>query len=255
MNEKVKNLLGVAIIISVVIVSFSVLLFVQFYNKSIEPSSFRSFSVSGEGKEVVIPDVVQFTFSVITQGGKNIGDLQRENTEKANKAIEFVKSKDVEEKDIKTQNYNVEPRYQYYNCPERGGVCPPPDIIGYTITQIVEVKVRNFDIIGDLLSGVVVNGANSVSSLNFTIDDPTEVQNKAREQAISKAKLKAESIAKAGGFNVGRLLSVTEGGQFPIIYEAKSLGMGGAMDSAPAPTIEPGSQEIIVNVTLTYEIE
>ena len=55
-----------------VILAISSLLFANIYSKSIEPSSYRSFSVSGEGKITAIPDVAQFTFSLITEGGKTL---------------------------------------------------------------------------------------------------------------------------------------------------------------------------------------
>ena len=193
---------------------------------------------------------------VITEGGMGIGALQTENTKKVNKAIEFVKSKAINEKDIKTQSYNVQPRYQYFNCPRDGGACPPPAIVGYTITQSVLVKVRDFAKVGDLLSGVVGQGANSVSDLSFTLDDPTMVQNEARAEAINKAHAKAESLARAGGFALGRLISIEEGNMYqPPIYamESAKYGMGGGVTSS-APSIEPGSQEVNISVMLKYEI-
>ena len=134
--------------------------------------------------------------------------------------------------------------------------CPPPEIVGYTVQQTVSVKVRDFSKVGSLLSEVVQSGANSVSQLSFTLDDPTEVQNQARAEAIQKAKDKAKSIAKAGRFDLGRLLSIEEGEGYYPVYK---YGLGGAesmaMDAAPAPTIQPGSQDIQVTVTLRYEIE
>ncbi len=260
MTPKTKNYLGVAIIISILIVSFSSWSFVRSYSRSIEPSSFRSFSVSGEGEVVVVPDVAEFSFSVITEGGTDIANLQEKNTKEANAGINFVKSQGVDAKDIKTQNYNLNPRYQYYSCPRPFGgevePCPPPEIVGYTITQSILVKIRDFTKIGDVLGGVVSAGANSVSQLSFTIDDPEEVKAQAREEAIEQAQEKAKSIAKTAGFNLGRLLSIRESGGFPqqVLYRAESLdyGIGGAVQSAPA--IEPGSEDVTVNVTLTYEI-
>ena len=54
--------------------------------------------------------------------------------------------------------------------------------------------------IGDILGGVVKAGANTVSQLQFTINDPDVPKSVARAEAIAKAKTKAEEIAKAGGF-------------------------------------------------------
>ncbi len=260
MNNKIKNYLGVAVIIVLLFTAYAALSYVKTYSRSIQPSSFRSFSVSAEGKIVAIPDVAQFTFGVKTEGGKNIADLQKENTEKINKAIEFVKSNDVDAKDIKTTNYSLNPRYQYYSCPHPESSvtpCPPPDIVGYTITQTVSVKIRDFAKIGDILAGVIENGANEVSSLSFAIDDQTLVQDQARNEAIAKAKTRALSVAKAGGFRLGRLLSIEEG-YAPVYYgyeTMKAAGIGGGADSLPSPTIEAGSQEVTVTMTLRYEIE
>jgi uncharacterized protein YggE len=115
------------------------------------------------------------------------------------------------------------------------------------------VKIRDFAKIGEVVSGVVGSGANSVSELSFAIDDPTAVQNQARGEAIDKARNKARAIAEAGDFSIGRLLSIDENapGQPPV------YGVGGAMDekALSAPTIEPGSQEVVVTVNLTYEIK
>jgi uncharacterized protein YggE len=253
MNKKIKNCLGIAIIAVLVIFALSGAVYVYFYSKWAQPSSYRSFSVSGEGKAVAVPDIARFTFSVITEGGLGLGDLQLTNTTKTNKVLEFLTSKGIDKKDIKTEGYNLTPRYQYFDC-RKNGVCPPAEIVGYSVSQMVSVKIRDFAKIGELLSGVVANGANSVSELSFTIDDPTEVQNQAREEAIAKAKVKAEAVAKAGGFSLGKLLSIEEGGLYAPMAMEKSYGIGGGGVSS-VPTVEPGSQEITVNMTLSFEIK
>ena len=265
MNEKIRNYLGVAAIVALLAGAGASWRYVGAYAKSIEPSSFRSFSVYGEGKATTIPDIAEFSFSIITEGGKDLGKLQSENTAKANGTIAFLKSNGVEEKDIRTSGYSVEPRYQYFECGPRilppGGVsslepCPPPEITGYTVRQSVSVKVRDFSVAGDLLSGVVKEGANSVSGLSFRVDDPEKSRAEAREKAIGKARTKAEAIAKAGGFKVGRLLNLDEGGSPIPIFDQYGMGGGAFEKSAPsaAPIIEPGSQEISVTINLRYEI-
>jgi len=271
MNQNIKNVLGGVIAITVLAIGYAAISYVDSYGKAIQPSSFRSFSVTGDGKVVAVPDIAEFSFTVITEGGKDVSGLQTENTNKINKAIAFIKSKGVEDKDIKTSYYNVDPRYQTYQCRTTpsyitsGSVpsveaCPPASIVGYTITQSVDVKIRDFTKIGDVMSGVVTNGANQVGSLSFTIDDQTKVQNEARAQAIVKAKEQAQSIAKAGGFRVGQLLGISEGYNPYRSYSydmAASNGIGGGMKAAiaPSPAIQAGSQEVSVTVTMQYEIE
>lgn len=259
MNTRIKDYVGVAIIVALLVTALAAWQFVQLYGRRIEPSSFRSFSVSGRGKAVAVPDVAAFTFSVVTQGGKDVESLQSQNTDKMNRAIDFVKQQGVDAKDITTQNYNIDPRYQYYNCSQGGSAtpCPPPDIAGYTVTQSVQVKIRDFAKIGDILSGVVKNGANSVSQLSFTIDDPTSVQNAARAEAIEKAKAQAKSIADTAGFTLGQLLSIQENSTplpQPYQYDMRKMNFEAYRTGGAAPSVEAGSQDIVENVTLTYEI-
>ena len=100
---------------------------------------------------------------------------------------------------------------------------------------------------------MVSNGANSVSSLSFEIDDPTALENIARSEAIAKAREKARQIAKEGNFRLGKLFSVSESN-----YPYRLYGMGGGVaEAAPSAkvSVEPGSQKITVTVNLTYEIK
>lgn len=261
-----KKYLYVVIIAALLAFSYGVVGLVGALKNSIDPSFARSFSVSGEGKVVAVPDVAQFSFTVLTEGGTNVASLQKINTESTNAAIDFIKSKGIAKEDITTQGYTVSPRYQYYSCSRSVSLgevipiepCPPAEIVGYTISQTVLVKAREhaFGIVGELLSGVVEHGANSVSQLWFTIDDPAMVEQEARQKAIEQAKEKAKATARAGGFRLGRLLSLSEGGFMPFykgvgLESVRDAGIGGA---APAPSIEPGSQDIMVTVTLMYEI-
>jgi uncharacterized protein len=259
MNSKTKIYFGAGFLVIALLFAGAYFCYVNAYSRSIQPSAYRSFSVSADAKVVAVPDVSQFTFSVITEGGKDIASLQKTNTDKINKAIDFLKAKGIDQKDIKTLNYSLDPKYTYYNCPHPESSitpCPPAQITGYTITQTVSVKVRDFTKIGDVLGGVVDNGANSVSQLSFTIDDPTSLENQARDQAIAKAIEKAKLTAQAGGFKLGRLLSIDEG--YTPYYSYGGGISAKDMSSIPSnitPNIEPGSQEVTANVALRYEIK
>lgn len=268
MSNGIKNILGLAGVVAILCFAASSLWYVHEFSRNTQPTSFRSFSVAGSGKATAIPDVARFTVQVITEGDTNLGASQEKNTGKVNAVITFIKTKNVEQKDIKTQNYSVDPRYQYYNCSQEAPIqgvtqpvkpCPPPQIVGYTVSQTIAITIRekNFGAIGDLLSGVVKNGANSVSQLSFEVDDLTAVQSEARAKGIEKAKVKAAQMAKAGGFSLGRLLSIDEGSA-PEPYAARYFSAApqtASVEGKSAPTIEPGSQEVTVDVTLKYEIQ
>lgn len=251
MSDKLKSILFLALIIMSLAFAVAVLDFVSSYSRSVVFT--RSFTASGEGKVITVPDVAETTFSVLTQGGKDVVKLQQENSRNTNKAVDFLKSKEIDVKDIETSGYNISPRYQYFDC--KDGICPPSEIIGYTISNSITVKIRNFDIIGDVLTGVVANGANTVSGVSFTIDDPESFKKEARNEAIKEAREKAVAIARAGGFKIGKIISISESGPYMPYYSTKAMGLASAgMEAADAPMIEPGSQELKVNVTITFEI-
>lgn len=248
-------------IIFMFVLAIGVYRYTDAYASSIQPGNFRSFSVSGEGKVVISPDVAKFSYSVITEGGNDLSSLMKLNEDKGGKAIAFLKAEGVKADDIKTQQFNVSPRYQYSNCSGlQGGQCPPPSIVGYTVSQTVSVKVRkdDFGAIGKLLSGVVGAGANSVSQISFDVDDRNKAESEARAAAFAEARDKAEALADAGGFRIGRLLDISEGGYGPYYAQSeRSLSYGAGADSAYATapaSIEPGTQDIVINLALRYEI-
>jgi hypothetical protein len=215
----------------------------------------KTFSVDGVGKIDSVPDVASFSVSVLTEGGRNVADAQKANTEKMNKINAYLKEQGIEAKDLKTSQYNVSPRYDYPSC--KDGICPRPTISGYSISQSLDVKVRETEKLGDLLSGVVENGGNNVSDIRFVVDDEDAAKADARKEAIDKAKKKAQTMAKAAGFRLGKIVSIYENSAAPMPMDA--YGRGGMemsdMKVAAAPTIEPGTQTSEVQVSLTYEIE
>jgi hypothetical protein len=197
----------------------------------------------GEGRVYTKPDIAIVDLSVITEGW-SVKDVQEKNTEKMNGVIDFLKDFEIPEKDIKTKNYRIRPRYSY----EKGRA---PQIAGYEITQTLEVKIRDMGKIGEILDGSVGAGANQVNSLGFEIDNDEEFKAQARELAIKEAKEKANKLASQLGVKLIKISGFDEGTSFdyPVFRE---LGMGGG---EVAPQIEVGENEIIVNVTLIYEID
>jgi uncharacterized protein YggE len=237
--------LKTTLIFGIFIFSFSFLWFVYEYSK-LRPE-LRTFSVSGEGKEVVLPNIAEIRIGVISEG-QDLRLLQKENSEKMNRIISFLKKKGIDEKNIQTENYLVSPKYDYSK--------PPYKIVGYTINQDLRVKVRDLSKIGEILSQAVNYGANNVYGPNFIVDDKEVYLEKAREKAIKNAKEKAEKIAKIAGFRLGKIVSIIESSPYdyyPFMLEEK-IGKGGESLPAVQPQIQPGSQEIKVQVNITYEI-
>lgn len=218
----------------------------------------RQISVQGEGKVAVRPDIAVFTAGVLTQAGK-VGDAQKENTERSNAVLAFLKKQGIAEKDIKTVSYSINPQYQYFDSLPCLGVrpCPPrpsPEIVSYDVRHTLEVKVRDLEKVDELLEGVVAAGANEVGSISFRVDDDEAVKAEARKMAIEDAENKAKKLARDLDVRLGRVTGFFESGAgFPVFAQSLKGGFGGDVISAPAPSVEPGEQEIRSVVTITYE--
>ncbi len=253
-QKKIKNYLYVNLM---VVISIFVLVFIFYVFGYLNALPKRTFNVTSEAKVSVIPDIGEITVGVLTEGDKDLVNLQKENAEKINKIISFLKVQSIEEKDIKTTNYSISPRYQYFSCLETSKVCPPPEIVGYSLSQNLVIKVRNLELLGSILKGVVSNGANNVSGPYFVVDEIERYQEKAREEAIKKAFEKAKNIAKAANFKLGKLINIQELNETPIYPLRQSFEVGGSGGdlSFKEPTLPAGSQEIKVSVILTYEIK
>ena len=208
----------------------------------------REISVSSQGKVVLSPDVAIIRLGVSSEGSK-IADVVKDNTAKMNAVLDEIKKLGVAGEDIKTLNYSLYPRYDYIEGKRFSH--------GYTLTQEIQVKSRNFSQVGDILEKSSDKGANTIGDLQFTIDDQTTAKTAALEDAISKAKAKAQKIALAGGLKLGKVMTLYEDSGSAPYY-----GIGAGYDSstklesaAVAPTIEPGQQELTVNVTLVYRVK
>mgnify|MGYP001589973075 CR=1 FL=1 len=207
---------------------------------------YQTVSFTGEGKVKSAPDTVKADIGLTTEGKDTIS-VQNESSSKINAVIAFLKDQGISEADIKTSNYSLSPKYEY----TKG----KSSLVGYILNQNLEVTVRKLETVGEILDGSVKNGANQINSVSLFVDKPEELKNKAREEAVKQAKEKALAVAEIAGFRLGRLVNFTEGfsGEPPVFFEALGKGLGGDLSSSPQ--IEPGTQEIKVNVTLTYLIK
>lgn len=223
-------------------------------------SASNTISVSGEGEVFAVPDTATFSVT-IQERAKDVAAAQAAATKKNNDVVAYLKEAGVDEKDIQTADYNVNPQYEYVNGVCREGYCQPgtQKLTGFEVTQTLTVKVKDTDKAGELLSGVGSRGASSVSGLSFTIADQDQLEVDARDEAIADAKAKADELAASLGVSIVRVVGFSENEYQP--YYAYGRG-GVTMDlavaqeakAAPSPEIPVGQNKITSNVNITYEI-
>jgi uncharacterized protein len=238
----------IVVLVAGVLVFFAGIVYYEF--KAVDQGT-DQFSVSGEGKVYATPDIATISLGMRNEG-QDIKVLTKTNTDSVNKIISGLENLGVDKKDIQTTNYSVTPKYNWTQ--DKGNV---PD--GYTIEQNIQVKIRDFSKVGDVLTLATNDGANIVNGLQFSIDDQEKFKTEAREKAIAQAKAKADSITKSSGMKLGKLVNVSENFVMPyqpVAYNMmKATGMGVAESAPVSADVQAGQQEISVTVNLTYKVK
>ncbi len=218
---------------------------IPFNVTSVMTTKTDTFTVTGEGKVSVKPDVAMVNVGVQTNGA-TVNTTQDQLNRNINAVSTAVKKIDVADGDIQTTNYAINPTYDYTSGTQR--------ITGYQASASLGIKVRKIENANAVIDAATKAGANDVGGISFDVDDKTNVQNEARQKAVADAKKKAGDAARTAGFSLGKIINYTEGfvSPRPIPMMAKALAPEAA-DAAPTQ-LEQGSSDITVQVTLSYEI-
>lgn len=203
----------------------------------------RTITVSASGSVSAEPDRARLTSGVSAEGA-SAREALTANTAAMQKVIGELKSAGIDPKDIQTSSFRVEPRYTR---PAEGQA---PTINGYTVTNEVEVLVRDIEKVGDILDRLVTAGANQSSGLSFEVSTAETALDEARKQAVANARRRAELYAAAAGAAVGEVLTITEGdgAQPPRPVFARAM-------KAEAVPIERGTQTLEASVTITWALQ
>lgn len=205
------------------------------------------FTVDGTGEATGKPDTAQFTVGV-TKTGSSVDETQSQTNTAVNKVVAALKAVGIDEKDIKTDDYSVNPNVDFSTGSQRTS--------GYTVSTNITVKIKDANKANSALDAATKNGANIVNGVSFTLNDDErkKLENQARADAIKDAKDQAAVISKQAGIRLGRVTNIvvnptTPG---PIMYDK---AMNAAGQSAPEDTtqLQPGENKVTVTVTLYYE--
>lgn len=219
---------------------------IPFSVNSITTTKSDTFNVTGEGKVTIKPDIA-FISVGIQANGSSVKSVQEQINSVINKVSESVKGLGVDSKDIQTRNYSINPDYDYTGGNQR--------IKGYIASTNLSIKVREIDKVNEVIDAATGNGANQVGGISFDVDDRTKAENEARQKAVEEAKKKAQNAASIAGFKLGRIINYSEsfaGYPGPIPLTKTQDAIGGLEN----PTrVEPGSTDVTVVVTLSYELQ
>jgi len=206
-----------------------------------------AFNVTGTGKASVKSDQTTVRLGVQAQA-PSAEAVREQMNQSINKVSAAIKALGVTETDIKTDNFNINPNYDY--TPEG-----KQNIISYNGNVSLTVKVKESALANKVIDAATANGANQVGNLTFDTVDQTAAEEEARTKAIADAKMKAQKAADAAGFKLGKIINYNEGtnGGATPMYDMRAMSAAGSAEKVTTQ-LEAGENEISVSVTLSYEI-
>lgn len=168
--------------------------------ESVPCDSSRSIQVSGVAVVNVMPDRALIKLGV-QSNGRSAKEAQSRNSATIKQVVKALKSLGIEEKDIATDWYIIEPLYEDYDSLR---------IKGYRIYNIIEITMRDVGIANDAIVAAFQVGANQVVDVQFYTSELRKYRDQARELAMQAATEKAEALASTAGAGINCVLTINE---------------------------------------------
>ena len=198
-------------------------------------------------------DSALISLAVVTNG-KDLEEVSTENAVKTRKVMKSIRSLDIKNLDLNTSEYNVIPQRDYK--------LRPPRIMGYEVHNSIIVKLEKFEpeklsvIVSRIIGLSLESGANNIQSVQLYIKDKNIYEKQALNSAVKEAMERAETLAKAAGVKIERIVSITTQ---PIDNPQKPLMLrsaGPIMETdVSSPPIEIGESTVRVVVNMVFEID
>jgi hypothetical protein len=204
-------------------------------------------TVKGTGIVSARPDTLYAQVGVQSDNG-SLADAQWDAGQKINAMLGILKDAGVEDKDIATSRYAVEPLMEY----------PPnqqPRRVGYRVTHILSLKIRDIANAGKLIDQLTAAGANNVSNIGFGFSNPTALLRQARDAAMGDAWSKGTQYASLSGVTLGPPLLIEDAGANTAPAPQTINPQGFFAPGSPNTLISPGQLDVRVEVSVVYSIK
>ena len=212
-------------------------------------AAFRAttLNLSAYGETRVAPD--QATISLGVQNdAPTAAEAIRQNAAKMTQVIAALRKAGIPEKDIQTSNLSVSPQYVYQEN-------LPPRLTGYQVSNQVTVTSHDMSRVCQLVDATVNAGADTVGGISFGLNDSTAAENDARVKAVQALQAKADLYARATGYHLVRLISLSEGSSYaaPPPMPPSPMYMAKAERDVSTP-VSAGETRVRVDVSAVYEL-
>ena len=195
--------------------------------------------VTGTGTVSIKPDIAEVGFTVRAQE-KDVSDAQQQNAKLMEAVLEVIKARGIAEEDIETGYLNINEVRDYSKNTSK--------VVGYEVYHTVNVKVRDMDVLGSLISEAVAAGASDVSGPEYSIEDDSEAYLQALGMAVESAGAKARAIAAGAGDENG-------GADSAVVYDDTNRTLKAQAAAEPAEDALTEAQTVMPTIKVTATVD
>ncbi len=219
-------------------------------NWAIAQNKAPHLTLTGTSSVSATPDLALISIGMVTES-EVASDALADNNERTQDVLSALKEAGIESADLQTSNFSIQPNIVYPGSSSLGRD-NGPQIVGYTVNNTLNVRIRNMALIGTVLDQAIRLGGNSISGPNFDVENGAPFRADARRQAMANALEKALDYAEAAGVELGRISVINEqAGYSPRPEMAMAMRTTAADSSVP---IESGQVSFSATVTVEWEI-
>ena len=208
--------------------------------------------VRGEATLMVKPDQVEMSLEAVTSA-EHAEEALSANSATIVKLRQLLAGEGLNPEDYRTGQFSIQPRWS--RPPRPAPANWSPEIVGYRVSNSLQVKTTRIELAGRLLALAQQAGVNKAGNLHFSLADPEAVSQQAITAATAKARQRAETLAQAAGVKLGKLLEArveegASGGQ-PRVMMAEVASARSAVNTVP---LSAGEVEVQAAVVLSYAL-
>lgn len=201
-----------------------------------------TLTVTGMATVHAVPDQAILSLGVTTTGSTAAAAMATNNVAASAMMARLIAAK-VADRDMQTTGLSLNPNWVM------NAAGTAQEIQGYIASTMLTVRIAALETAGSVLDAAITDGANTLNGLTFGLSDPRPIEDEARKAAVADAVARAQVLAEAAGEDLGRILSITEGGgghqSMPMLYKA-------AADSAVP--LAAGEVGVSAEVTIVWQL-
>ncbi len=214
-------------------------------NLKLYSENYSTISTSVSVDREVQPDYFTINLGVKVES-ENIEEGKSIVSEKINSIRKKLYSIGLKKEEVETLNFNIYKNYYWYEGKR--------DFKNYTIIQTLRVKSHNLDLAGKVIDEAVKEGANSIGSLTFNLDDKTveEVKKELLKEAVKKAYEQANIVCENGNLKLEgiKTLNINSYNYNPYpVYYAKAEAV---MNDNSNTIIDSQSRKVSLSINVVF---